>query len=26
WQAVYQDQRAMVDGGLTASPWKGPGL
>ncbi|APV95073.1 autoinducer-2 kinase [Salmonella enterica subsp. enterica] len=26
WQAVYQDQRALVDGGLTTSLWKAPGL
>ncbi|WP_058914273.1 autoinducer-2 kinase [Entomohabitans teleogrylli] len=26
WQAVYQDQRGLVDGGLTTSLWKAPGL
>ena len=26
WQAIYQDQRELVDDGLTTSLWKAPGL
>lgn len=26
WQAIYQDQRGLVDEGLTTSLWKAPGL